>query len=543
MAALIAGVIAWEAWPRPASYTTQASMVTVHTGPGGTTTVALDTTYYRPLQASAAHPVPAVLLAHGFGGTKESVASDARDLASRGYAVLAWTAEGFGRSGGQVHLDSPDWEVRDASRLVDWLAARPEVRKDTPGDPRVAVVGGSYGGALALLLAGYDHRVDAVVAQITWNELATAFLPESSGAGPAGGVFKKGWAGVFFGGVGPPNPTQAGAGEVGSGGCGRVALDVCQAYLSIATTGRATTAELALFHRSSPASVLGRIKAPTLLVQGEVDTLFPLSDADANARGIAANGTPVRVAWYAGGHDGGSGPQADQDRVRFLSGQWLDHYVSGQGPAPGESFTYSRIAGADQGGDDLISLGYSADRYPGLEGQSASTVAVGGPPQPVVNPPNGTPAAVSSLPGVGGDLAALSGAAARDIPGQFAAFSSAPLKSAVGVVGSPTLQLRAASPTGEAVLFVKLYDVDPRSGRTLPGGLVAPVHLRGLPASIAAARPVTVTLPAIVHQFQPGHLLVVAVATTDAAYLTPAAPSVDTVLVGGGIRLPGVQGQ
>ncbi|MBO0686050.1 MAG: ATP-binding cassette domain-containing protein, partial [Candidatus Dormibacteraeota bacterium] len=43
--------------------------------------------------------------------------------------------------------------------------------------------------------------------------------------------------------------------------------------------------------------------------------------------------------------------------------------------------------------------------------------------------------------------------------------------------------------------------------------------------------------------FQPRHLLVVAVATTDAAYLTPAAPSVDTVLVGGGIRLPGVQGQ
>ena len=64
-----------------------------------------------------------------------------------------WTARGFGRSGGEIHLDSPDYEVRDAQRLLDWLAARPEVRTDAPGDPRVGVVGGSYGGGLALLLA------------------------------------------------------------------------------------------------------------------------------------------------------------------------------------------------------------------------------------------------------------------------------------------------------------------------------------------------------------------------------------------------------
>ncbi len=48
-----------------------------------------------------------------------------------------------------------------------------------------------------------------------------------------------------------------------------------------------------------------------------------------------------------------------------------------------------------------------------------------------------------------------------DIPGQHADFSSAPLSSPVDVVGSPTVQIRAASPNGEAVLFLKLYDVDP----------------------------------------------------------------------------------
>ena len=78
------------------------------------------------------------------------MAHDAEDFANRGYAVLTWTAQGFGRSGGEIHLDSPDYEVRDAQRLIDWLAARPDIAKDGPVDPRVAAVGGSYGGGLAL---------------------------------------------------------------------------------------------------------------------------------------------------------------------------------------------------------------------------------------------------------------------------------------------------------------------------------------------------------------------------------------------------------
>ena len=163
MIAVVLGVTGWAAWPTPASYRIQNQMITVDTGPAGSTKVDLDTTYYQPKGASATHQVAAVLLAHGFGGTKDDVAADAKDLADHGYAVLAWTAEGFGNSGGQIHLDSPDWEVRDAQRLIDWLARRPEIRTDAPGDPKVAVVGGSYGGGLALMAAGYDKRIDAIV--------------------------------------------------------------------------------------------------------------------------------------------------------------------------------------------------------------------------------------------------------------------------------------------------------------------------------------------------------------------------------------------
>src|SRR5260370_37740743 len=130
--ALLVGVVVWAAWPSNADYRVTNQMITVNSGPDGTVPIDLDTAYYVPKSASAGHQVAAVLLAHGFGGTKDDVAQDAEDLANRGYAVLAWTAEGFGGSSGQIHLDSPDWEVKDAQGLVDWLAGRPESRRDAP---------------------------------------------------------------------------------------------------------------------------------------------------------------------------------------------------------------------------------------------------------------------------------------------------------------------------------------------------------------------------------------------------------------------------
>ncbi|MDQ7906636.1 alpha/beta fold hydrolase [Phytohabitans sp. ZYX-F-186] len=533
--ALLAAAVLWLAWPESAAYTTEEQVVSVRSGPGGDEPVDLDTTLYLPTDRSG--PVPAVLLAHGFGGTKQSVRADAEDLAGLGYAVLAYTARGFGRSGGEIHLDSPDYEVRDAQRLLDWLAARPEVGKDADGDPKVGVVGGSYGGGLALLLAAQDQRVDAIVPMITWNDLSRSFLPESTGADPVDGVFKKGWAGLFFGG-------SAGIGA--DPACGRFARDVCEMYQRTATTGRATPEAVDLLRRSSPSTVLDRIKAPTLLVQGETDTLFPLSEADANARGIAANGTPVRVAWYTGGHDGGEGPRSDRDRVRFLTAQWLDYYVKGEGEAPANSFTWSRVAGFDAMDRGLVTNGYSVDDYPGLSGTATERVALAGPPQPIANPPGGNPAAISTLPGGGGLASAASevGGLIGDLPGQHAIFQSEPLAAAVDIAGAPTVSIRAASPTGEAVLFVKLYDVDEGGAATLPGGIVAPVRLTGLPADPAQARAVTVTLPAIVRRIEAGHRLRVVVATSDQGYATPAEPALYTVALGGdGITVPTVTGE
>jgi len=535
-------------------------------GPRGDEPVNLDTTLYLPKSASAATPVPAILLAHGFGGTKRSVAEDAADFAGRGYAVLTWTARGFGLSGGQIHLDSPDYEVRDAQRLIDWLAARPDIVKDR-GDPKVAAVGGSYGGALALMLAAQDSRVDAIVPMITWNDLARSFLPESSGGGPAEGVFKKQWAGLFFGGGGlgiggdGPLPPQGLPATLPEGlppnlmemlasldpACGRFAKDVCAAYHDVATTGRASDATIALLRRSSPAQTLNKIKAPTLLIQGQADSLFPLSEAEANFRGIAANGTPVRMDWFTGGHDGGQGPRSDRDRLRYLTITWLDYYLQGKGEKPDAGFTFSRVTGFDADTRRITTSGFSTDIFPGsADVPEARTVTVDGPPQRIASPPDGNPAAITTLPGTGsGSFSSFLAGVSLEIPGQHADFYSEPLPTNLDVVGTPTIKIRAASPTGEAVLFVKLYDYDPDAGSNLPFGLAAPVRLTGLPSSIDEAQPVTVTLPTIAHRFEAGHRLRLTVATSDQAYTTPVAPATYVVGLpasGAAVTLPQLPG-
>jgi ABC-2 type transport system ATP-binding protein len=317
-------------------------------------------------------------------------------------------------------------------------------------------------------------------------------------------------------------------------------------YHRVAVTGRADRAALRLLARSSPASVIDRITAPTLLVQGTQDTLFPLSEADANARGLAAHGTPVRVMWFSGGHDTGPGSDLDQARVKAATQAWLDRYLRGRGSPPSRSFAFTRITGVDDDSTSVRTLGlFARAGYPRLDGdRPPRTVHLAGRPREVSNPPAGTPAAMSSVPGLG----ALTGAGglvhrvAFDIPGQEVSYESAPLTEPVDVTGAPTVRIRAAARSGTAVLFVKLYDVAPGGSVELPGGAVAPVRLTGLPSSLADARPVTVTMPGLVHRFRAGHRLRLTIATADQAYAGPTAPQTYVVgLADDVIRLPQVE--
>ena len=369
VALVTAGVVLAVALTRPGPLTIRDLRIPVTDGPRDNQRVVLDASFFLP---PGAGKVPAVLLAHGFGETKDDVRSEAEDLAQAGFAVLTWSARGFGHSTGQIRLDSPDYEVKDVEQLVTWLARQPRVLLDHPGDPRVGIVGASYGGGIALLAAAYDHRIDAVVAQSTWNNLATALFPNGAGSGPANGVFKRQWAGLLFnqGSAGFGAAAQgsapgqaAGPGRGGGAGqallpgadsrsalCGRFQPQICAIYQQVAATGRPTPQAISLLLRSSPASVAGRMRAPTLLVQGENDSLFGLGQADANYRALRRNGAPVGMVWFAGGHDGGD---QETTRVESLTTQWLRRWLEPGHPpdiaGTGQpAFAVTRVLGVDR---------------------------------------------------------------------------------------------------------------------------------------------------------------------------------------------------
>ena len=477
--------------------------------------VALDTSLYLP----ATTPAPAVLVAHGFGGTKASVDADARDLAARGFVVLTWTARGFGASGGQIALDAPDAEVADARKLVDWLATRPEVLQDGPGDPRVGVTGGSYGGALSLMLAGYDQRVDAIAPVITWNDLAQALLPQRRRPRSRSRPTR-------------PRPRRLCAERRVQARAGRAFLrlrplradpppgtvldlrPVHPGRLRRLHRGRDHRADLAR-HRGAarpllPASVTDRITAPTLLVQGEQDTLFGLDQADANARQIAAHGTPVKVAWYAGGHDGGrprpGRARPDRRLVRPLA--------RGRGDGdPTSAFSYAVQSGVRAGPNTPTGRTVVAPDYPGLAaaprrpGRTSRCPATrrSSSARRAATPPRSRrcPASVARSARSAGRLTAIS---ARS-PARPRSSRRAPVAAPLTVAGAPRVQLTVARVPGqpapaEAVLFVGTAEVAQDGTRTLLGSSVAPLRV-AVPADGSAT--VTVTLPGVVAPVEAGH--------------------------------------
>ncbi|MYX93436.1 CocE/NonD family hydrolase [Streptomyces sp. SID486] len=473
--------------------------------------VRLDTSYFTPA-GTGRHP--ALLLAHGFGGSKDDMRRQAEDLARDGYAVLTWSARGFGDSTGRIGLNDPKGEVADVSRLVDWLAGQPEVRLDRPGDPRVGMAGGSYGGAVSLLAAGHDRRIDAIAPAITYWNLADALFP--------GDVFKKLWAGVFVN---------------SGGGCAKFEPALCRMYERVAESGTPDPAARKLLQERSPSAVGDRIEVPTLLTQGQTDSLFTLDQADAAAKAIRANGAPVDVDWIAGGHDGGD---METGRVEQRTRAWFDRYLKGdEGVDTGPAFRVTRTGGIDSTDGAARLRGASAGTYPGLHDHRRAIALTGG-GQHVANPAGASPPGVSALPGIGGSgglgrLAALGVGVSLDFPGQYAKFDSAPLTRDLRITGAPTATVHVTSTRADAVLFGKVYDVGPRGTRqVLPGGLVTPFRVTGA----EAGKDVTLTLPAIDHEVQRGHRLRLVLASTDLGYASPAAPATYTVSLRGDLSVP-----
>lgn len=259
--------------------------------------VKIAATVFLPEGASHTSPVPFVMMTHGWAGSRVTTPTGrVADLLDAGYGVLTWDSRGFGKSGGEVMLNSPDYEVKDVQLLLTYIARNiPASLKTGPYDPVVGMSGGSYAGGIQLLAAAHDSRIDVIAPEITWNDLAQSLAPN--------GVPKLYWTSLLLG-AGQATSCSAGAGFTTAlnptTGCQTTDLPVFYAQVH-ATGGVPDSVRDELIARS-PATYMDSISVPTLLVQGFPDTLFDVSQAVANYNGIKANGAPVKLWLYDGGH-------------------------------------------------------------------------------------------------------------------------------------------------------------------------------------------------------------------------------------------------
>jgi len=547
------------------SFTVTTLHFAVKVGPTNTTKCDIVGDLYVPNSASPTNRLPAILTTNGFGGSKDDQAGIGKEFANRGYVVLSYSGLGFGGSDCKITLDDPDYDGKAAKQLVGYLGGRSGVAftddaHTTPApvldvvqrdglaiahDPRVGMVGGSYGGEVQFAAAGIDKRIDTIVPLITWNDLSYTFAPNNTSQKRPGlsgvstntpGAAKVVWALGFYG-LGVVNGAENAPTDPGRLlGCPNFITFVCPTLVYAAINGTLTAYETGKLRHASVTNYMRKVQVPTLIVQGQSDTLFNLNEGIANYRALKAQGTPTKMIWMNGGHSGPAAPgeletgspDPTTQHVTARIADWLDHYLKDAAVDTGPEFSYFRdwvsytgIATPAYADSPTYPVGTPMSYY--LSGSklvtAQSQIATG--KQSFLTPPGGLPTSFDELDAVRSLPLPPLPLPEKDLPGTFASYTSAPNTANVDVVGSPKLTLKVDAPTavatqglnpGKLVLFMKVLDVDSTGKATLIRNLVAPVRVPDV------RQPFTVTMPAFVHRFEPGHSIRLVVASGSTNY-------------------------
>ena len=154
----------------------------------------LDGDVFLPKGLDEGEKLPAILLSHGWGGTKTSSRRTAAKFAAAGYVALGFSYRTWGRSEGPMILvdgmpqlgESNEATVKvrfvrevvdplawasDFQHALDFLVGEPHVDPD-----KIGIWGTSYGGGMVIWNAAHDDRAKAVVSQVggmgvAWPEM------------------------------------------------------------------------------------------------------------------------------------------------------------------------------------------------------------------------------------------------------------------------------------------------------------------------------------------------------------------------------------
>lgn len=250
------------------------------------------------------HGYPAVVVLHGWGSNRSSVAALAGLLAAHGYVTLAYDQRGWGQSGGVVDLDGPA-TIQDAKDSVTWLARGTALRSSFHRprvDPNaIGMTGVSYGGGTTLNAAAAGAKLAAIVPIIPWTNLQEALEP--------GGVLKSGYVASLL--------QQCAAGT-------------CSPLLgSLSTLGDDQSDDALVQQELESRSAIDNaaaLRLPVFLLQGRRDYLFPPEQTIDLYRALPG---PKRL--YVGllGHPPATNPPSE---VPYSTGEivaWFDHYLKG----------------------------------------------------------------------------------------------------------------------------------------------------------------------------------------------------------------------
>ncbi len=400
-------------------------------------------------------------------------------LRDAGYNVVTWDPRGEWRSEGILTLDSPDYEGRDMSHIISYLATLPEVALDGVNDPRIGMTGASYGGGIQLATAAIDHRVDAIVPTIAWNSLVDVLFPR--------GAVNSGW-GTILPGV--------------------LALTFAREHPRIFPVaiqgvlfGIAEDSDIELVNDLGFQDQIGDITAPTLLIQGTVDTLFTLDQAHTNALTLIEAGTTTKVVWYCGGHGACLSDYNDGEVVIDRTLRWLDRYVKGDESVD----TGAQFEWVDQNGE-----WYSAEQYPVTQGTPVVAERTdrrtipfvpligGSGPNPLILT-RGLIATLLGLPSAAGAINAVS----LRVPD---------VTELTHIVGAPEITLTYSGDGNAEHVYAQIVD-----DRT---GLVLGNHATPIPVVLdGETRTVTFSMEQVAHTLAPGQSVTVQIVTSSAKFL------------------------
>ncbi len=343
----------------------------------------LDATLTLPAGASGRR-LPLVVFLHGFLSSKTEYMSETRRglgpdragveyktvrwnnvwFASRGFAVLNYSARGNGDSSGQIGLASKDLEVEDTRYLTGLLVDdRDSTERLARIKPRrIAALGSSYGGGQTWLLlttrgdgasrygswlspAGRLLRLAAAVPQYTWTDLLYALAP--SGHHVSSGVDRATASATF--GVGKQTLVDGFLATAGTKFTPEVIswlarFNVGEPYDNPSdpitpTAKRELTKRRSAFYQDGFFRALHKDRVrriPVLAAQGWTDPIFSAIEPLRMYRKLRAADSRYPIGMYFGDFEHLTAQVKIPDLRQFhtLGTRMLDHYLRGRGPKP-----------------------------------------------------------------------------------------------------------------------------------------------------------------------------------------------------------------